>query len=72
MFIDFAGCMINTNYIISIYKTKGLNFKNNCDYFDVNIKLYPNDIPIKEIYNTKQEQEIRFNEIISMINKNNI
>lgn len=69
MFIDFAGCMINTNYIISIYKTKGSSFKNNSNYFDVNIKLYPNNIPIKEIYDTKQEQEARFNEIISIVNK---
>ena len=68
MFIDFAGCMINTNYIISIYKTDA-DTKYYFRYFNVNIKLYPNDIPIKEIYDSKEKQEARFNEIISIVNK---
>lgn len=68
MFIDFAGCMINTNYIISIYKTRGHSLGKDDKYFEVNVKLYPNNIPIKEIYNTKEEQETRFTELINMVN----
>ena len=64
MFIDFAGIMVNTNYIISIYKTREHD-----KFYEVNIKLYPTNIPIKEIYDTKQEQEVRFNEIINIVNK---
>lgn len=68
MFIDFAGCMINTNYIISIYKTRGRSLGRDDKYFEVNVKLYPNNIPIKEIYTTKEEQETRFNEITDTVN----
>lgn len=62
MFINFAGIMINTDYIISIYKTREHD-----KYFEVNIKLYPTNIPIKEIYTTKEEQETRFTAIIAEI-----
>lgn len=63
MFLEFAGMMINTDYIISIYKTSGMK------YYEVNIKVYPNSNAIKEIYNTKKEQETRFTEIIVEVNK---
>lgn len=64
MFLDFAGMMINTNYIVSVYKTKG--YKNN---FEINIQLYSDSDPIKELYNNVQEAQTRFNEIINIINK---
>ncbi len=68
MFIKFSGIMINTNYIISIYKTRGHSLEREDKYFEVNIKLYPNSNIIKEIYNTKEEQETRFNELINILN----
>lgn len=68
MFIDFAGCMINTNYIISIYKTRGRSLGRDDKYFEINVKLYPDNIPIKEIYNTREEQKTRFAELINMVN----
>lgn len=64
MFLDFAGMMINTNYIISIYKTKNYN-----KIYEINIQLYPNDNIVKEIYSNPKEATIRFDEIIEKINK---
>lgn len=63
MLLDFAGMMINTNYIISIYKTK--NYKN---AFTINIEIYSYRNPIIESYNTVQEAKTRFDEIIEKIN----
>ena len=63
MFIDFAGIIVNTNYIISIYKTREHN-----KFYKVNIKLYHTNIPIKEIYNTEKEQETRFTELTNILN----
>ena len=66
MFIDFANRMININYIISIYKTE---ISNN-NYYDINIKILNNDSAIKEIYNTKEERDERFNDILYIVYKN--
>lgn len=68
MFIDFNGIMINTNYIISIYKTEYLNLTGQSNkYYDINIKIFGNTSVIKEIYNTKEERDKRFNEIIDKL-----
>ena len=64
MFLDFAGMMINTNYIISIYKIRSHN-----KYFEINIKLYPSNNTVKEFYDTKQDANIRLDEIVKEINK---
>lgn len=64
MFIDFADQMINTTYIVSIFKTNDLN-----RYFEVNIRISHNDYLITETYNTEKERDNRFNEIINIINK---
>lgn len=64
MFLDFAGMMINTNYIISIYRTRSHD-----KVFEVNIQLYPSNNIIKEAYNTRQEAKIRFDEITTKVNK---
>lgn len=64
MFIDFGGQMINTTYIVSIFKTNDL-----AKYFEVNIRISHNNYLIKEIYDTKKERDDRFNEIINIINK---
>lgn len=53
--------MINTNYIVSIYKTEGSN-----KYYEVNIKLFTNSA-IKEIYNTEIERNKRFDEIVNQL-----
>jgi hypothetical protein len=74
MFLDFAGMLINTNYIIRIYKSM--------DYYNENklnkllksqtITMICNNITetcvYKEYYNNEKERNKRFNEIISMIN----
>ena len=64
MFIEFAGMMINTNYITSIYKTESQN-----KFYEVNVKIYPNSSPIKKIYSTPEERDKAFNEFIEKINK---
>lgn len=63
MFIDFAGIIINTNYIISIYKRK------DDKYYNIIIELYSCKEDIKESYKTVQEANIRFDKIIEEINK---
>ena len=68
MFIKFCNTMINTNYIISVYKTRGHSIGRDDKYFEVNLRLYPNCTIIKEIYNTKEEQETRFTELINILN----
>lgn len=66
MFIDFAGMMINTKYIISIYKT---NYKrNDLRIYEVNIQIESKDHPFKEAYNTAEERDKRFNEITDTVN----
>lgn len=66
MFIDFAGMMINTKYIISIYKT---NYKrNDLTIYEVNIQIETKDHPSKEGYATVEERDKRFNEIIDTVN----
>ncbi len=67
MFIEFAGMMININFIVNIYK---INYvRNNKNFYDINLQLSTSSSIIKEIYTTKEEQETRFNEIIAEINK---
>ena len=68
MFIDFAGMMININYIISIYKTTYETIAHNT-FFEVNIRLYPANTVIKEGYHTRKEQETRFAELVAEINE---
>lgn len=62
MFIDFGGMMINTDYIVSIYKT-GQSDK----YYEINIKLFNNSSSNKEIYSDKEQRDKRFNEIINKL-----
>lgn len=66
MFIDFAGMMININFIVNIYKIDYA--RNNKNFYDINIQLSTSNSVIKEMYNTKEEQETRFNELISILN----
>lgn len=66
MFIDFAGMIINTNFIVSIYK---INYtRNGKTFYDIIIQLSTSSSVVKEMYNTKEEQETRFNEIIDTVN----
>lgn len=75
MFIDFAGMMINTNYIISIYKSIEYYNKNDLNkLFKLqSITMICNNITetcvYKEYYNNEKERNKRFNEIIGLINK---
>ena len=74
MFIDFAGMMINTNYIISIYKSIEQYNKNDLNkLFKLqSITIICNNITetcvYKEYFNNEKERNKRFNEIINMIN----
>lgn len=70
MFIDFAGMMINTKYIISIYKT---NYKrNDSGIYEVNIEIESKDHPFKEAYDTAEKRNKRFNEITDTVIKEKI
>lgn len=66
MFIDFAGMIININYIINIYKTNVFNDKIQDKRFEIHIKLYPNN-EVAESYRTREKQEARFDEIVAEI-----
>ena len=75
MFLDFAGIMINTNYVISIYKSIEYYNKNDLNkLFKLpSITMVCNNITetcvYKEYYNNEKERNKRFNEIIGLINK---
>lgn len=66
MFIDFAGMTINTNFIVSIYKTNYT--RNGKTFYDINIQLSISSSVVKEMYNTEKEQETRFTELTNILN----
>ncbi len=66
MFIDFAGMMININYIINIYKVEDNSMRRQKYCIVINIQNYQN---IREIYDNKKERDKRFDELINLINK---
>lgn len=61
--------MINTNFIISIYKTE--SFKK---FYEINVIKFSlnNNALCKEMYNTEKERNKRYNEIISKLNNMNL
>lgn len=72
MFIEFAGIMVNINYIITICTTTytTTNLRDNETFFTINLTYnhIQNVYNIREIYNTETERNLRFQEIIKEIN----
>ena len=70
MFIDFAGMMINTNYIISVYKTESITYKEmgKNNLYIINMKIYSNSSIIKKLYNTPEERDKAFDKLINELN----
>ena len=68
MLIDFAGIMININYIISIYKVEN-NSINKIKYcIDIKYNNIQNYQTITEYFNNEKERNKRFDELVYLIN----
>lgn len=56
--------MININYIISVYKTQDTTK----GFYEINVKLYSNNYPTKQIYDTPKLRDEKFDKLIKQIN----
>lgn len=67
MFLDFAGMMININYIINIYKNDCYSMSKNKPCIDIKYNNIQNYQIIREFYDTEKERNKRFNKIINKL-----